>query len=150
MQYGQHTFLYTADEGRSLEGVVEYIRAAEFSPSRRHRQQTVHRRRAAAELFTSSSSSLRRERAAAIRLAAGGEAKLAKEVAACGSVNTQPAAARWINMAAFLNALMSNVIVTHLCDPVMSSDTLSYFLNLAYTVCQGCHTRGTQAGYQLS
>ena len=30
MQYGEHTFLYTADEGRSLEGVVEYIRAAEW------------------------------------------------------------------------------------------------------------------------
>ena len=32
MQYGLHTFLYmyTADEGRSLEGVVEYIRAAEW------------------------------------------------------------------------------------------------------------------------
>ena len=97
-----------------------------------------------------SSSSLRRQRAAAIRLAAGGEAKLAKEVAACGSVNTQPAAARWINMAAFLDALMSNVIVTHLCDPVMSSDTLSHFNNLSYTACQGCHTPGTQAGYQLS
>ena len=76
-----------------------------------------------------SSSSLRRERAAALRLAAGGEAKHGQGGCSLhsGSVNTQPAAARWINMAAFLNALMSNVIVTHLCDPVMSSDTLSHF-----------------------
>ena len=87
-----------------------------------------------------SSSSLRRERAAAIRLAAGGEAKLGKEVAQRLSQHTT--SSRPMDKHGRLS-LMSNVIVTHLCDPVMSSDTLSHCLNLSYTVCQGCHTRGT-------
>ena len=146
MQYGQHTFLYTADEGRSLEGVVEYIRAAEWlflqagdTDSRLCIGGVLLQAAAAA-------SGVKEQQQSDLQLVV--RPSLARRLHS-GSVNTQPAAARWINMAAFLNALMSNVIVTHLCDPVMSSDTLSHFLNLAYTVCQGCHTPGSP-GYQLS
>ena len=147
MQYGQHTLLYTADEGRSLEGVVEYIRAAEWlflqagdTDSRLCIGGVLLQAAAASGVKEQQQSDLQ----LVVRPSLGGCSLHS------GSVNTQPAAARWINMAAFLNALMSNVIVTHLCDPVMSSDTLSYFLNLAYTLCQGCHTPGTPPEDQLS
>ena len=92
------TILYTADEGRSLEGVVEYIRAAEWLFLQAG--DTDSRLCIGGVLLQAAAASGGKEQQQSdLQLVV--RPSLARRLHS-GSVNTQPAAARWINMAAFL------------------------------------------------